>query len=872
MEPLGYQRLDAERADRMFVGRRLELAQLAECAEQAHRSGAVTVSITGEPGIGKTALINRFLSGLDDFTQLRASGDPSEQDMPFGLLGQLLVRVPKGRLTRYPLTLRLATAWEEHTVSALPNVAVQMRCLLDELLDSGPVVLTMDDLQWADWLSIQALRVALWQRHSDPLLVLAAAVTGPVDPAMPHRLWERLLHDAGDLVVIQLPGLDLADVFALAEAQGAGLWSRRAVEDLHTRTEGHPLYVQSVLADAESSSSGHVPGSLVAAMCSRLVQLDPESRRLVDALAVLDGFVPLAAAAAAAGLSDACGALDRVLRLGLVQRRGDSPPLIGIGHELQRHAVYSALTPIRRHELHLAAVPLVEEEAKWAHRVAAAQGWDTAGLAAELEQAAADQVSAGATDRAATWLLWAADLSSDREQRERRLLTAVVQLLAGRRMDRAQPLLENVRSCSPSSLRDCVLGMAAGYHGAYETARELLTSAMGQTQDGAGQWVAMEACNVLALLSIWHGRGDYAMDLAERVLSGPGGQSHLTDLARSSLFIGRLLTQGPLSALRQTEAEWVSEQPATGGCAFPAGSYWHACVSLGRICTGSPTDAAQDARRALDTSYADQAEAYGGDLAYFCLALSQYTRGEWDEAVTNADHAISIAEGLEHPWACARAHAGAAFLAAGRGLWKRASQHIASAEWWVNEVGPPQFVVYPAMAKTVLAQATGDYPGMAAAVGPLLSWSEAGGWIEAYRCWWLPLAVEALTGEGRLDEAEATLRQVQALVADYPQLALQAAWLSGRLSEARGDAHAAASAYRTGLAMPAGEDDSPQQRGRLEESYAELLALTGREAEAIAHLRRAYGRYTRLGAEPFMARCRERLVTLIRLGEPEGGP
>ncbi|WP_406191470.1 AAA family ATPase [Streptomyces sp. NBC_01017] len=862
---VGFISADTTTVGEVFVGRGCELETLAVSAEQVRSSrGPVVVCIHGEEGIGKTALLNRFLTTLDGFTVLRATCDPSESDMPLGLVGQLAGRVPKAQVQRYPFITKLTPAPGAIPTPALSAVGVQLRLLIDELLDSGPVTVAVDDLQWADWTSVQVLRVALRQRHGEPLLVLAACPSSPGTSAVGNTA-VRFVEDLGELVHLPLAGLDAGSVATLASLHTTAPWSRRALEELCRRTEGHPLYLQLVLADSDNPRDRfQVPGSLVATMRLRLDGLDTECRRLLDALAVLNAFVPPSAGGAVAGLADPQPALQRLLQLGLVQWQGAGSTLIGVAHELQREAVYTALTPTRRRELHTAAVSVVEGPSQWAHRVAAAQQSDTKLIAAELEEAAWERIAEGDTDLAATWLLWAADLADRREDRERRLLTAVIQLLSGRRMDRAHPLLESVQSCAPSPLKDCALGVAAGYRGAYAMARERLTAAMKAAQVAGPEWVVAEAGNFMASLACWHGLGEAGLRYARQVLDTSGAVAHLAAPARSSMFLGHLLVDGPEAALaRVSDAvePWTREM---GGQEVPACGYWHACMALAHIATAKPAASERHAQMALSTSPTTSSEAWSGDLAYFCLSLGQYLLGAWERSAVNAEHCISVAEGLEHSWACSRAYAVASLTTSGRGEFERAQAHVEAAQQWAYQVGPPQFMVYPALAQAVLSQARGDHEGMAAALLPL--WTDPGGWIRAYRSWWLPLLAEALVGTGQIRQATSAVEELQQLTRYGSSLAVVEAWLSGLLLESHGAIDEAAAAYTAGLALPERPENIPLHRARLEQAYGRLLSAQGMEHAAIAHLRHAHSRFQALGAAPFLKRCREDLVGLLRIG------
>ena len=81
----------------VFVGRDDELATLRAAFDGVRREGARTVVIDGEAGIGKSTLVERFLSELEGLPRLRASGDESESHVRFALADQLLRSVRRER-------------------------------------------------------------------------------------------------------------------------------------------------------------------------------------------------------------------------------------------------------------------------------------------------------------------------------------------------------------------------------------------------------------------------------------------------------------------------------------------------------------------------------------------------------------------------------------------------------------------------------------------------------------------------------------------------------------------------------------------------------------------------------------------------------
>jgi AAA ATPase-like protein len=87
----------------VFVGRKAELAQLSDVVARVRQSQPWLVTIEGESGVGKTALARRFLASSTGLTSLWARADPSEADLEYGIIDQLLRGVDRRVLARYPL-------------------------------------------------------------------------------------------------------------------------------------------------------------------------------------------------------------------------------------------------------------------------------------------------------------------------------------------------------------------------------------------------------------------------------------------------------------------------------------------------------------------------------------------------------------------------------------------------------------------------------------------------------------------------------------------------------------------------------------------------------------------------------------------------
>ena len=238
------------------------------------------------------------------------------------------------------------------------------------------------------------------------------------------------------------------------------------VQRLYQDTGGHPLYLRTVLSEG-SSFDPRTPGRLA----------------LPRSLAAAIGDHLQGAAAGHPGHpGDAVGAEPcacpspswaRRRRSARRARRSSPrwPPAwwtggrtkptcpVEIRHLLVRDAIYAGITPTRRRLLHARAVFMVSESASWEHRVAALDRPDE-GLAAELERLADGEAARGRLALAATHLQWASDISPDRADRERRLLTAALHLTLAEE-SRGVALRPAVEATAPSPLRGCVLGTMA---------------------------------------------------------------------------------------------------------------------------------------------------------------------------------------------------------------------------------------------------------------------------------------------------------------------------------------------------------------------------------------------------------------------------
>ncbi|WP_326639335.1 AAA family ATPase [Nonomuraea fuscirosea] len=423
-----------------FVGREEQLRTLdAELA--AAEFGGNLVLLQGEPGVGKTRLASEVARRAlkRQFTVLAGRcTDPARKayepiagaverlarTSPALLLragidqqcGQLVRLAPS--LAAPPLSLEVPPATEP--VSERYHLLAAARTLIERLATVRPVLLIVDDLQWATLESLQMLNALMWDADALPLLVLAMSRPVPVESAMPelHKL-------TADARVVPVPAFGPDEVsHALTEARAAG---DAAV--LHRITGGNAFLISEVIRELTAGKDLDalaVPDSVTRMVLARLSQLHPDARDLVNLLAVGERMSS-AELRQGLGLDEArfVAAVEEAMGAGLVTMLDNGS--CHFSHELTRNALYSTLSAPRAALLHgrvADALSLTDPQAMRSrpyvvatHLLAAAEhGRDPARVSAAADAAvhAAQHALAGLAHReAVTWYQRALGLLHD---------------------------------------------------------------------------------------------------------------------------------------------------------------------------------------------------------------------------------------------------------------------------------------------------------------------------------------------------------------------------------------------------------------------------------------------------------------------------
>jgi DNA-binding NarL/FixJ family response regulator len=830
----------------VFVGRTAELARVAEVVTRVTAGQPWLVAIEGDSGVGKTALARRCLAQASGLKVLSARADQAETDLDFGVVDQLL-RAAGDALLTFPVAGGTGPAASSFAVGA------HLLEVVGEQQGTGPVALVIDDVQWADRRSVEALTFMLRRLSVDPVLALMIyrGPSGRLDEAA-----QRLLLSVENRVRLPLGGLGPDEVGALAAAHKLGPLDDEAVQWLYQGTGGHPLYLRTVLSegsgfDPRAPERMALPRSLAAAVGDHLRVLPPEARSILEMLSVLNLRLPLAQLGRAAQVDSPGTAIEPAVAAGLVDWWPEEPTCpVQIRHLLVRDAIYAGISATRRRLLHARAASVVSESASWEHRVAALDHLDE-GLAAELERLAGQEAARYHLVLAATHLRWASDISPARADRERRLLTAALYLA-----DEAQGVVlrQAVEEAGPSALRSCVLGAMAEAGGQLAEAERRYGEALSEARAVPGSRpVAAMIANRLAGTCTLLGQGEKAMTLGQWALGTGCLDASYASETRTLIAIGASQAVGPREALAELghlHADPARVDPVdVDGLSF-RGVFRLLAGDLGRAVTDM-TASLKMVRRGAVLAL--------GQRAYGYLALAQYLAGEWDDALLTAEQGLSAAAISPLRYELPLLYLAAGCVPAGRGQAEEAERYAGMAEEVAASLDYGQERLYAAMARALVCQASGDYLGMADALEPWRDDTALDGRSRMCAMLWRPLLAEGLAGSGQAEPAAEVLDRLRAGSGQLAYLQPALAWLDGWVAELHHRPEEAQRAYARGEEGTA-STQSPFYTARLLLAHGRLLRRTGQRRPAVERLRRANEMYLALRAAPFIVRAEEELA------------
>jgi tetratricopeptide (TPR) repeat protein/transcriptional regulator with XRE-family HTH domain len=377
-----------------FVGRGNEYGLLIGLIARLTTGAGQTVLIEGEPGIGKSRLMHEAAryAATHGLATLATNCYEIERAIPYqpviDLVARALDRASAAALRELaPVSLAELAALVPEIAERFPDLpqlsndfpeARQARLsravghLLEVSRGGRPLVLMVDDIQWADDASAQVLHYLARHAAAHPVLVMYAYREEEVDSdERLARLVDSLRREA-DARRVPLARLGLADAERLVAALGDGrLGAPGLAERLHRETEGNPFFLMSILQSLsegetrleprQSEESGLLPDALRAAVRARLAHVPREIRPILEAAAVLgrrfdfDTLLDVTREPEA-GLLDAVEALVKRRLL----REEPEGGVYDFSHDKVREVVYRDIGGVRRRLLHRSVAEALE--------------------------------------------------------------------------------------------------------------------------------------------------------------------------------------------------------------------------------------------------------------------------------------------------------------------------------------------------------------------------------------------------------------------------------------------------------------------------------------------------------------------------------
>ncbi|MGP3917033.1 LuxR C-terminal-related transcriptional regulator [Nonomuraea sp. 10N515B] len=832
----------------MLYGRVAEVAAIEALLASARAGEGRALALRGEAGIGKSALLDLAASlaahqrGHGDagpMRVLRASGIESESDLAFAALHQLLHPVT-GLLDELPgpqrdalsgaLGLAAAPAGDRFLVSA------GVLSLLAEAAAPGGLLCLVDDVQWFDRASADALLFAARRLRTEGVAMLLAVRGDAVLKGVPE---------------LRVGGLD-------EESSGRLLAAAVTVApEVRTRlaalTGGNPLVLREIaasLSPEQLAGRAPLPDPLPGGeqlFGEQVARLSTPARRLLLLASVESELAMVLRAAThladswpdSPGEPGADGVLHEVEMAGLVTV---SDGMIRFRHPLIRSAVYAAATSVQLRAAHAALAALVADDRRALHLAAATVGRDE-NVAAELAASAERARARGGYGDAATALARSAELTPDPLLRAERLKDAATAAWLGGRPGQAQTHLAEARELAES-------------HGPVEHGRllEELAQLRGRFELNSGD--AAEAVRILAsgasiaMLADASEAASYVGDVQAIVELGRRARAHPTGFLRDVVTgIGAMLEDGTGAELLRgalarageltgaAELLWASAAASylgeadvsaelverAGRAARVSGMVGQLPVVLEFVSTGerfkgrlaeSAAIAEEGLELAREAGYTNSVAAHLANLA-----VVSALRGEEEQCRRQAEEALAIA--IPHRIGLRAGVAAYALAMLDLGLGRYAAAHARFTA--ITTAGPG------AGHPTVVWRSTPDRVEAAVAAGEHEAAREA---LAAYERW----AAHATT-----DESLALLARCRALLGGE----------SGLFEEAL---------HRHG---------EPFEQARTALLYGEHLRRAQQPGQARHHLRAAWETFERLGAAPWARRAQGELRAA---GEAAGRP
>jgi DNA-binding CsgD family transcriptional regulator len=826
----------------MLLDRLTERAALSSLLQAARGGRSAVLVMHGEAGMGKTALLEDAIASAAGMRIARVAGIESEMELAYAALQQLCAPMLDG-LERLPDPQRQALGVVFGLRTGEPPdrflVGLAALSLLADAAQEQPLLCVIDDAQWLDQVSAQALGVAARRLLGEPVALVVAAR----EPGVEFRGLPELL----------VGGLGERDARDLLGAVISRPLDERVRERFIAETGGNPL---ALLELPKGLTPADLDGGLdVMAAPGLPGRLEDSFRRRMEAFSQATRRLLLVAAAEPTGDPVLVWRATGLLGIGMeAAAPAEAEGLLRIGqrvifrHPLVRSAAYRAAFPEERRAAHQALADATDPQADpdrraW-HRAQAAAGPDE-DVASELERSAGRAQARGGFAAAAAFLERSAALTLDPVRRAERALAAAQATYQAGAFDATLGLLATAEAGPPDQLRraraDLLRGQVAFSSSRGSDAPPLLLEAARQFEPLDPRLAretyldALAAATFAGRLALGGGMREIAE--AARAAPPPPGPPRGPDLLLDGLVLltcegypaGAPVLQQAVSAFRGTgvsrgeELRWL----------------WLASRVAQILWDYDSWDVLSDRQVALAR---DAGALITLPLAFSMRMTAHLFAGEFTEAASMVAQAESVTEAI----GSSIAPYGAVALAAYRGQEAQAAHLIQTATDDAERRGEGRALSQIGWAHAVLYNSLGRYEEALAA-------AQRASDDSPFTSWALVELVEAAVRSTVPGRAAGALQRLSGIAR-----ACGTDWAVGAEARSRAlvsDGAAAENLYREAIDR-LGRTRLRVELGRAHLLYGEWLRRQQRIRDARDQLRRAHTLFTDLGMQAFAERAR----------------
>jgi DNA-binding CsgD family transcriptional regulator len=836
-----------------LLGRDEECARIDALIDRVHTRRGDNLVVRGEPGIGKTALLDYAAARGGSATVLRATGRQSELELAYASLLELL-RPEAGRISELPApqadVLRAALGMGGETPERFRAYAATL-AFLASAAEANPHLLLLDDVQWFDEASLQALLFATRRLAQDAVGVVFAVrddESAPRLEGIEELHLEGLDPKAATALLDQVaPDLDTAVQARLAEETGGNplaLVELPGLLDQAQRTGRSPL--------PKPLRGGHAAAHLFAERIARL----PDDTRLAlvgAAASDADDLGMLGAVLSALGLDVAVlGPAEEAGLLGVADGR------FSFRHPLARSAAYESASPDTRRLAHRAQAVALEGtsalDARIWHQALGAERPDEA-LASELLASGTRMASASMAAGAARFE-FAARLTPDPGRRAERMVAAADATRMAGRAESAMTLsngaIELTQDPVLAAQAQRVIALVEGWNrGAGAAAAERLVSAA-RTIESTDPDLAANLC--AESVELWWAAGEIqrAYDVMTWAWSLGWTRGGATELHAALRYADTRSKAGEFREARRTysHAAALFAEPLPDVDAVIRYELQDALFMLDEderamaiVVAGIEQAREQSALAMLPTSLE-------------LLAMLEARAGRLADAAAAASEGLALAQSLEDGHETLHMLGTLAWVEAMLGLERDCRSHIAHGEEYLAVLGPNELFDRSGLGLLELSLGRVE---LAADVLESVARQHRGWASDAWPRPYLANLIEAKVRGGRRAEAERDLEVVQdqAERSERPIFLATAARCRGLLvADSEVDE---VFSFALGWHTRAG---NPFEEARTRLCYGERLRRAKRQRDARAQLGHALQGFEKTGAAIFAERTRDELALL----------